>query len=260
MATIKQETDNGYTLLELVVAVSILLIIMGVGGAILYGKFTTNQLNRSLDAVAAQGYAEALDADTGFDETKTAATVLAVLEADLQEQSMFEGVELRHTGEGWEDLCVFATHPDTDHEAWNGGCGREWGVHDYDDIDEIDWRVANPSCTDNTTDNSLNERQFRVEWGVPEDLMQDADLVYYVQVNDLGNGGESSEFTTTEREYVHEVPRKSTETVYPHLPSTEVWISVMRDDTSQQPVAVYADSANTAPEAPNTRVCSDIFR
>lgn len=112
-------TDDGFSMLEMVVAAGILLVLSAVAGIFGFQAFQKNVQREAIQTASATGYADALDIITGFEYERPIAKDAAV-NARLVELSTSD-FRLGYVGSTYEDLCVYAAPGD-----WYGGLPSGW--------------------------------------------------------------------------------------------------------------------------------------
>lgn len=113
-----QKHEQGYTLVELVAVVAGILALT-VGTVALGGQAISKaNTERVFHAATATMYSQALDAETGFDDTVDAQTVLE------EWNTKYDDMSFRAEGESFE-LCIYAAHEQIEGEISVGDCGIE---------------------------------------------------------------------------------------------------------------------------------------
>ena len=209
-----EKTEHGLSLVEIVIAVAVVAI-LATGTLVTYNVSKERSAQQELSAVAATAYTQALDAETSFDENESAETVVA----ELQEE--YPAYSFRHTGSGHEDFCVIVNHADTDEEVITGSCIEQVASNPSPAVTET-VTVENLQCFDSSSDNTLHDRQLRLEWEPPTRFADgDEEIVYIVKWLDILTS-QQGEMMTHQTTYTHTAP--AMHRGYPFTPSTEFLI------------------------------------
>lgn len=99
----KYENEEGFSLVELVVSIGLLMILTVATGIVGYGKVVENQRAETTELAVDAVYAKALQNVNGFDPRDTEKTAIADWKntTDAENLTMSAGREVRENGVGW---------------------------------------------------------------------------------------------------------------------------------------------------------------
>lgn len=195
-----KKNEHGFTLVELVVGVGIILA-LAVGGVAMISTGINKQIHeQDVSNALTLGHARVLDAETNFDETTNADTVIEDLNSE------HEDITFRHVGAG-SDTCLYAEHQIFADELYLGDCEEAAPQPEptvYETVSNLRCRGVEPSWVD-----------FRITWEPPADF-DASNMLYEVVVSETD--GETVVDTTSDAEYFLTVPDGDGTTKYTITP------------------------------------------
>lgn len=190
-----KKNEHGFTLVELVVGVAMVLM-LAVGGVAVASNGINQQIEeQSVGSKVATGFHKVLDAETNFDETTSADTVIEDLNSE------HEDITFRFERESDDEWCVIADHDDLSEEIHR--CRTQGEEHEP--VEPVEQTTVNrPMCEPDFREGK--EHVSHITWYEPSGYNHSR-FMYVVAWNDTSGDSGNQVFTQPPRHFVYEAPR-----------------------------------------------------